>query len=199
VGDDQGVEDLSVPWRFEGVLVEHPSYGRGRLVAEPNSGWFQFVPVRSGPTVAIPASKALSQVRVILPEEIADNELEDLDWASARWSPLADVDRALADEMASLVVGRVFVAGRLDHRWRAEALTQLQLHLGHTATGVRIIRAVLPLGASESLYEWDGTAATARSIALGIGESAGRAIVVERAAGSPCGWEPVDLRASRTD
>lgn len=92
VGDDRGVDDPSTPWRFEGTLVEHPTYGRGRLVAEPNSGWFQFVPVGSGPIVAIPAHRALSQVRVIAPDEMTDDELEDLDWVSARWSPLADVD-----------------------------------------------------------------------------------------------------------
>jgi hypothetical protein len=193
------MEDLSMPWRFEGMLVEHPTYGRGRLVAQPNSAWFQFVPVESGPIVAIPASKALTQARVVLPEEMTDDELEDLDWASARWSPLADVDRDLADELASLVVDSFFAAGGLDHRRRAEALTQLQLDLGHTAKGVRILRAVLPIGAGESLYEWDGTAAAARNIAFGVGESAGRTIVVERAAGSPCGWEHVDPSASRAD
>jgi hypothetical protein len=147
--------------------------------------------------VAIPLSRALSEVRVIAPDEMTEDEPEDLDWAAARWSPLAEVEPALADEMARLIVDNFFAAGGLDHRWRGEALDQLNLDLGHTPNGVRILRAVLPIAAGESLYEWDGTTAAAREIAIGAGESAGRTIVVERAAGSPCGWEFANSPDSR--
>jgi hypothetical protein len=130
---------------------------------------------------------------------MTDEDHDDLDWASARWTPLADENPALADELAHVVVGSFFTAARLDYRRRDEALTQLQLNVGHTPKGVRILQAVLPIGAGEHLYEWDGTAAAARAIAVGAGESAGRTIIVDRAGGSPCGWEPPDLPARRKD
>lgn len=161
-------------------------------MTEPNSGWAHFIPAGSGPMVAIPIARALSEVRVIGPEEMTDDELDDLDWESATWSPLADVDPALADELAGLAVATFFAIGGLDHRWRAEAFEQLQLDAGLTPRGVRILRFALPLGAGETLHEWDGTAATARAIARDVGDSGGRTIIIDRAAGSPCGWEPND-------
>jgi len=61
-----------------------------------------------------------------------------------------------------------------------------------TPNTVPILRLILPIAAGESIHEWDGDPADARDVAIGTGESAGRTIAIERAAGSPCGWEPVD-------
>jgi hypothetical protein len=191
-GNDRQMEDERAPWRFEGMLVEHPSYGRGRLFAEPDGEWCRFVPSESGPILALPANRAASEVRVVPPEEMTEDELEDLDWASARWSPLVQLHPSLAAEMLGLIIDSFFAAGGLDPRWRTEAGNQLQIDLGHTQEGVRILRLLLPIAAGESLYEWDGDAADAKEIAIGAGEAAGRTISIEREAGSPCGWEPVD-------
>jgi hypothetical protein len=197
IGDDRSVHNPPTPWS-EGALVDHPSLGRGRLIVEPDSGWARFIPAGSGVIVAIPVARALSEVRVIEPEEMTDDEVQDFDWESASWSPLADIDHALADELAGLVVGTFFATAGLDHRWRTEAFHQLQLDAGLTPGGIRILRFVLPLGAGESLHEWDGTTPTARAIARDTGDTAGRTIVVERAAGSPCGWEPSDKQPPRS-
>lgn len=148
------------------------------------------MPIGSGPMVAIPLARALSEVRVLEQEETTDDELGDLDWESASWSPLVDVDQVLADEIAGLAVGTFFTAAGLDHCWKTEALNQLRLDLGLTAKGVRILRFLLPIGAGESWHEWDGTSGCARAIARDAGDNAGRTIVVERAAGTPSGWEP---------
>jgi len=89
-------------------------------------------------------------------------------------------------------VDTFFATARLDRRWRTEAFEQLQLDMGLTPKGVRILRFVLPIGAGETLHEWDGTAAAARAIARDVGDNGGQTIVVERAAGSPCCWEVSD-------
>src|SRR5947207_8850757 len=109
-----GMDEERTPWRFEGTLVEHASYGRGRLYDEPTGEWVRFVPAGSGPIIAIPAHQALSAVRIVSTEEMTEDELEDLDWASARWSPLADSDPGLAAQMADLVIDNFFAAAGLD-------------------------------------------------------------------------------------
>jgi len=187
------VDDRSPPWRFEGTLVEHARHGRGRLFADPDGRWVRFVPAGSGPIIAIPAERVTGEVRVVPTEEMTDDELEDLDWEAASWLPLAEADPALAVELADLVVDAFLQSGGLDRRWRDEALAQLRIDLGHTPKGVRILRFVLPIAAGESLHEWDGDPNGARDTADGVGETAGRTITVERAAGSPCGWEPPSL------
>jgi hypothetical protein len=129
------MEAERAPWRFEGMLVEHPSYGRGRLFAEPDGEWCRFVPAESGPIIALPVDRAASEVRIISRDEMSDDELEDLDWAAATWTPLAQMDAALADEIAGLLVDEFLTAGGLDRGWRGEALAQLRLDLGETPTG----------------------------------------------------------------
>jgi hypothetical protein len=53
--------------------------------------------------------------------------------------------------MAKRIIDTFFAAGRFDPRWRAEASTQLQLHLGRTPKGVQVVRAVTPpVGPSSS-------------------------------------------------
>ena len=190
-GNDRRVADDREPWPFEGMLVEHRSYGRGRLFAEPGGGLCRFIPAESGPIIAFPADMAASEVRILSLDEMSDDELEELDWEAATWTPLAQTHADVANEIAGLLVDEFLRVGGLDRAWRDEALAQLQLDVGRTPNGVQLLRLILPIAAGESRYEWDGDATAARRIAIGAAEAAGRTITVERQRGAPCGWEPV--------
>lgn len=177
---------------MEGAHVVHARSGPGqvqRVRRERDGIWVCVAPRASGPIVAYRLADALRELRPRRPEEMSEEELEQLDWESASFHALADDDPALAAELVALLVDAFLAEGRLDPARRAEAIAQIRLEIGMTPGGVRILRTVCPLGTSNMETEWDGTDETARDIASTAGATAGSILVSERRDGVLTGWE----------
>lgn len=179
-------------WLAEGAHVVHARAGPGQvrsLRLERNGVWVCVAPVRSGPIIAYRLGDALRELRPRRPDEMSEEELEQVDWESASFSPLAEEGPALAAELGGFLVDAFLAEGGLDPVHRDEALAQVRLEVGMTPRGVRILRTVCPLATSNMETEWDGTADDARDIASAAGATAGATLVFERTDGILTGWE----------
>jgi hypothetical protein len=164
--------------------------GQVRWVRRESDGiWVCVAPPGSGPIVGYRLADALRELRPRRPDEMSEEELEEVDWESASFHPLTDDDPALAAELARLLVDTFLAEGGLDPAYRDEALTQVRLEVGTTPRGLRILRTVCPLATSNMETEWDGTADDAREIARTAGATAGATLVFERTDGVLTGWE----------
>lgn len=183
----------SVPtWLAEGAHVVHVRSGPGqvRWVRRARDGiWVCVAPPGSGPIVGYRLADALRELRPRRPEEMSEDELEQVDWESASFHDLADDDPALAAELVGPLVHAFLTEGGLDPAHRDEAMAQVRLEVGMTPRGVRILRTVCPLATSNMETERDGTADDARDIASTAGATAGSTLVFERSDGVLTGWE----------
>lgn len=187
------VAEESVPgWLDEGAHVVHARRGPGRVL------WIQrewdgisvgVGPLGSGPIIGYRLVDALRELRPRRPDEMSEDELEEVDWKSARFHELRDDDPVLAAQLASLLVDEFLAEGGLDPAHRYEALAQVRIEVGMTPSGIRILRTVCPLGTSNMETEWDGTEDDAREIAATAGATAGAVLVFERSDGVLTGWE----------
>ena len=179
-------------WLAEGARVVHARSGPGQVVwirQEWDGIWISVAPPGSGPILGYRLADALRELRPRRPDEMSEDELEQVDWESANFHPLADDDPALAVELTGLLVDGFLAEGGLDPVHRDEALAQVRLGVGMTPRGVQILRTVCPLATSNSETEWDGTADDAREIASTAGATAGSTLVSERTDGVLTGWE----------
>jgi hypothetical protein len=183
----------SVPeWLAEGAHVVHGRSGPGQVRSVErlwDGVWVHVAPIGSGPIIGYRLKDALRELRPRRPDEMSEEELERVDWESARFHPLAEDDPALAMELAGLLVDAFLTEGGLDPAHRDEALGQVRIEVGITPSGVQILRTVAPLAVSESETEWDGSADDARGIASSAGETAGSTLLFERTDGVLTGWE----------
>jgi len=104
-------------WLGEGAHVVHARAGPGQVSGirrESDGIWMCVAPPVSGPIVGYRLADALRDLRPRRPDEMSEEELEQVDWESARFHPLADDDPALAAELASLLV-ETFLNG-----WRTD-------------------------------------------------------------------------------
>ena len=190
---DSVVAENTVPeWLAEGAHVVHARAGPGQVRwvrREWDGVWVCVAPPGSGPIVGYRLADALRELRPRRPDEMSEEELEQVDWDSARFHPLTDDDAALAAELGGLLVDAFLAEGGLDPAHRDDALAQVRLEVGFTPRGVRILRTVCPLATSNMETEWDGTADDAREIASTAGATAGSTLVFERTDGVLTGWE----------
>jgi hypothetical protein len=179
-------------WLAKGAHVVHARAGPGQVSwvrRESDGVWVCVAPPVSGPIVGYRLVDALRDLRPRRPDEMSEEELEQVDWESASFHPLTDDDPALAAELAGLLVETFLSEGGLDPAHRDEALAQVRLEVGTTPRGLRILRTVCPLATSNMETEWDGTADDAREIASTAGATAGSTLVFERTDGLLTGWE----------
>lgn len=170
----------------------HARSGPGQVAwvrRERDGIWVCVAPLESGPIVGYRLADAMRELRPRRPDEMSEEELQEVDWESASYHPLTDDDPGLATELAGLLVDAFLAEGGLDPVHRDEALAQVRLEVGRTPKGMRILRTVCPLGTSNMETEWDGTNDDARDIASTAGATAGATLVSERRDGVRTGWE----------
>jgi hypothetical protein len=106
------VAENSVPeWLAEGAHVVHARSGPGQVSwvrRESDGVWVCVAPPGSGPIVGYRLADALRDLRPRRPDEMSEEELEQVDWESASFHPLTDNDPALA-------VGTTDLADRVHH------------------------------------------------------------------------------------